>query len=216
MSKEKSTNDIALKLRKLWKGTIYIGISGIYIFLLGMVLMFVGLKAALLTFFLIALVQLFRYVAGDVDRLGWVMENKEISGAQEDTRKYQSKMLLLLFSLIQLSNLAIIYQIHVISTKMWALFAFFGILAIELMFRQIRNLNHEIDYELASYGIKDRNPISDGANSPMTHENNSAKANDKIDKKLDTLKSMVENGDITEKAYEEVRDRELIKRIMDE
>jgi hypothetical protein len=216
MSKEKSTNDIALKLRKLWKGTIYIGISGIYIFLLGMVLMFVGLKAALLTFFLIALVQLFRYVAGDVDRLGWVMENKEISGAQDDTRKYQSKMLLLLFSLIQLSNLAIIYQTHVISTKMWALFAFFGILAIELMFRQIRNLNHEIDYELASYGIKDRNPISGGANSPMTHENNSAKANDKIDKKLDTLKSMVENGDITEKAYEEVRDRELIKRIMDE
>jgi hypothetical protein len=216
MSKEKSTNDIALKLRKLWKGTIYIGISGIYIFLLGMVLMFVGLKAALLTFFFIALVQLFRYVAGDVDRLGWVMENKEISGAQEDTRKYQSKMLFLLFSLIQISNLVIIYQTYVISTKMWALFAFFGILAIELMFRKIRNLNHEIDYELASYGIKDRNPISSGANSPMTHEKNSVKANDKIDNKLETLKSMVENGDITEKAYEEVRDRELIKRIMDE
>jgi hypothetical protein len=216
ITKEKSTNDIALKLRKLWKGTIYIGISGIYILLLGMVLMFVGLKAALLTFFLIALVQLFRYVAGDVDRLGWVMENKEISGAREDTRKYQSKMLLLLFSLIQISNLLIIYQIYVISTEMWALIAFFSILAVELMFRQIRGLNHEIDYELASYGIKDRNPISSGANSPNIHEANSAEVKDTLDKKLEALKSMVEHGEITKKAYEEVRDRELIKRIMDE
>jgi hypothetical protein len=213
---EKSTNDIALKLRKLWKGTIYIGISGVYIFLLGMVLMFVGLKAALLTFFLIALVQLFRYVAGDVDRLGWVMENKDISGVQEDTRKYQSKMLLLLFSLIQISNLAIIYQTYVVSTKMWALLTFLGILAVELMFRQIRNLNHEIDYELASYGIKDRNAISSGAHSQEVHETSSAKSNEKIDIKLEKLKSMAENGDITQKAYEEIKDRELIKRIMEE
>ena len=213
---EKSTNDIALKLRKLWKGTIYIGISGIYIFLLGMVLMFVGLKAALLTFFLIALVQLFRYVAGDVDRLGWVMENKDISGVKEDTRKYQSKMLLLLFVLIQISNLAIIYQTYAVSTKMWTLLTFIGFIGVELMFRQIRSLNHEIDYELASYGIKDRNPISSGAHSQNMHETSSVKANEKIDKKLEKLKFMAENGDITQKAYEEIKDRELIKRIMEE
>ncbi len=88
MPKEKSTNDITLKLRKLWKGTIYIGITGIYVLLLGMVLVFTGLSPTLLTFFLIALIQLFRCIAGDVDRLGWVMDNKEVSGEQEDARTY--------------------------------------------------------------------------------------------------------------------------------
>jgi hypothetical protein len=63
---------------------------------------------------------------------------------------------------------------------------------------------------------KDRNLISGGANSPSIHETNSVKEKDKIDKKLETLKSMVENGEITQKAYLEVNDRELIKRIMDE
>jgi len=208
MPKEKSTNEIALKFRTLWKGTIYIGIGGIYTFLIGMVLIFVGLKAALLTVFFIALVQLFRYIAGDVHRLGWVMENNEISGAQEDTRKYQSSMLLLLFLLIQISNLAIIYQVYVISSTMWVLFTFFGILAVELMFRQIRNLNHEIDYELASYGIKDRSPISNEYETGLTKERND------IDEKLGKLKLLVEQGSISQKAYEEVRDRELIERIM--
>jgi hypothetical protein len=142
------------------------------------------------------------------------MENKEISGAQEDARKYQSKMLLLLFSLIQVSNLVIIYQSYRISTGLWALLVFLGVLAVELMFRQIRNINHEIDYELASYGIKDRNPISSGANTHQFNESKSTQVNDDIDKKLAILKSMVEQGYITQTAYEEVRDRQLIKRIM--
>jgi hypothetical protein len=142
------------------------------------------------------------------------MENKEISGAQEDARKYQSKMLILLFSLIQVSNLVIIYQSYRISTGMWALLVFLAVLAVELMFRQIRNINHEIDYELASYGIKDRNPISSGANTHQFNESKSTQVNDDIDKKLAILKSMVEQGYITQAAYEEVRDRQLIKRIM--
>jgi hypothetical protein len=142
------------------------------------------------------------------------MENKEISGAQEDARKYQSKMLILLFSLIQVSNLVIIYQSYRISTGMWALLVFLAVLAVELMFRQIRNINHEIDYELASYGIKDRNPISSGANTHQFNESKSTQVNDDIDKKLAILKSMVEQGYITQTAYEEVRDRQLIKRIM--
>ncbi|MDP7593152.1 MAG: hypothetical protein QF552_10765 [Litorilituus sp.] len=214
MPKEKSTNDIALKLRKLWKGTIYIGITGVYVLLLGMVLVFTGLRPALLTFFLIALVQLFRYIAGDVDRLGWVMDNKEVSGDQEDARSYQSKMLLLLFSIIQISNLAIVYQTYQISTGSWACLAFIGIFAIELMFMKIRKINHEIDYELASYGLKDSSPICHGVNAQDFNESKLTKENEEIDKKLETLKLMVEKGELTQKAYEEVRDQQLIKRIM--
>ncbi len=216
MAKEQSVSDIALKLRKLWKGTIFIGIGGIYVFLLGMVITYVGLKASLLTFFLIALAQLFRYVAGDVDRLGWVMENKDISGEQEDSRKYQSKMLMLLFGLIQSANLAIVYQVYAVSTTSWALLALFGLLAVELMFRKIRNLNHEINYELASYGLKDNNPISSGANRHYVEEVEAPGSKEGIDKKLAKLKSMVEQGQISQEAYEAVRDRELIQRVMDE
>ncbi|NQZ90169.1 MAG: hypothetical protein HRT54_21615 [Colwellia sp.] len=216
MPKEHSTNDIALKLRKLWKGTIYIGITGGYVLLLGMVLVFTGFRPALLTFFLIALVQLFRYIAGDVDRLGWVMDNKKVSGEQEDARSYQSKMLLLLFSIIQISNLAIVYQTYKISTGSWAFLVFIGILAIELLFMKIRKINHEIDYELASYGLKDRDPICHGAIPQNFNESKFTKENEVIDKKLETLKLMVDKGELTQKAFEEVRDQHLIKRIMND
>lgn len=52
--------------------------------------------------------------------------------------------------------LAIVYQCYVTSTAQWAGIAFVVIVAVELMFKQIRKTNHEINYELPSYGLKDR------------------------------------------------------------
>ncbi|NQZ07829.1 MAG: hypothetical protein HRT35_11765 [Algicola sp.] len=222
MSKEKSANDIALKLRTLYKGTLYIGIGGLYILLLGMMLVYVGFLGALLTCFLICLVQLFRYIAGDVDRLGWVMSNKNISsdsfsGAGDATQTYQSRMLMLLVGLIQIANLAIVYQCYVNSTAKWAGLALVAIVSVELMFKQIRKTNREIDYELASYGLKDRSPVHGAVISNARQPAkvvDKTKANDKIDSKLATLQALVDSGDVTESAFQEVKDRLLIERVM--
>ncbi len=104
----------------------------------------VGFLGALLTTFLISVVQLFRYIAGDVDRLGWVMTGKNIAdtvtGQGESTQKYQSRML----KLIQTANLAIVYQCYVTSSAMWAGIAFVAFVAVELMFKQIRKTSHDL------------------------------------------------------------------------
>jgi hypothetical protein len=207
MAEESGTTSLTLKLRRLWKGTLYIGIIGTYAFLLGMFLIYQGWRSALLVLFLIGLGQWFRHIAGDVDRLGWIMREKEPSEEQTEEKRYQTKMHILLVSLIQLLNIAIICQTYAISTWRWALPAAMAILMVEIMFGQIRGVNRRIDYESASYGIKDYGPLTTGASTLMHKE---------IDGKLDRLQKMAEGGEISQKAYEKVRDRALIKRIMDE
>ncbi len=127
MTQERSLDDISLKLRKLWKGTLYISVIALYVLLLGSTFVFFGYKAALLSLFIIGVIQLFRYIASDVDRLGLIIETSEIEEiselSEEDqkaahtsqeknknlTRQYQSKMYFLLVSLIQIANLVLVY-----------------------------------------------------------------------------------------------------------
>ena len=205
MSKENNNTTMALNLRRLWKGTLYIGVTGIYAFLLGMLLVHRGWRPAVLVLFLIGLGQWFRHIASDVDRIGWVLSKEEPSEKQAEEKRYQSKMLILLFALIQLLNIGIIYQAYIISTWMWALIVALIILIVEIIFGQIRSVNRRIDYESASYGIKDSSPLATGA-SILKHK--------EVDAKLVKLKRMAELGEITQKAYEKVRDRALIDRVM--
>jgi len=175
--------------------------------MLGMLLIFQGWRPALLTAFLIALIQWLRHIASEVDRIGWVMSQSQPSEEETEDRAYQTRMLVLLFVLIQLLNAGIIYQIYVISTCTWALIGALVILVIEVFFLQIRGVNRRINYKSASYGIKDYSPLAAGA-SALKHK--------EIDDKLARLKNMAANGEITQKAYEKVRDRALIDRIMNE
>ncbi|MDH3598620.1 MAG: hypothetical protein OEU26_03150 [Candidatus Tectomicrobia bacterium] len=205
MPEENNTTAITLKLHRLWKGTLYIGITGIYVFLLGVLLIYQGWRSTLLVSFLIGLGQWFRYIASDVDRLGWIMSKNEPSEEETKEKKYQVKMLILLFSLIQFLNIAIIYQTYATLAWMWALVVTLAIMIIEIMFGHIRSVNRRIDYDSASYGIKDYGPLTTGAITPKHRE---------IDEKLAKLKHMAEEGEISQKAYEKARDRVLIERIM--
>ena len=198
---------LAVNLRRLWKGTLYIGVTGIYAFLLGMFLIHRGWRSALLLAFLIGLGQWFRHIARDVDRIGWMMSKKEPSERLSEEKRYQTKMITLLFALIQLLNVGIICQTYIISTWMWALIVTVALLITEMIFSQIRGVNRRINYESASYGIKDYSPISSGA-SVLRHK--------EIDDRLAKLRQMAENGEITQKAYEKFRDRALIERVMNE
>lgn len=205
MPEEHNTTAITLKLHRLWKGTLYIGITGIYILLVSMILIYQGWRSALLVLFLIGLGQWFRYIASDVDRLGWMMSQNEHSEEETQEKKYQVRMLILLFSLIQFLNIAIICQTYAISAWTWALVVTLAIMIIEIMFGLIRSVNRRIDYDSASYGIKDYGPLTTGARTPKHRE---------IDEKLAKLKHMAEAGEISQKAYEKARDRVLIERIM--
>jgi hypothetical protein len=93
-------SDINVRLQRLWKGTLFVGIAGLYVLIVSMLLIYHGWRRALLSIFLIVLSQFFRYIANDVDRIGWNITNrqqgKEIS---ESTKTYQSLMLYLLVGL---------------------------------------------------------------------------------------------------------------------
>ena len=76
-SREFDAERFALRLRRLWIGTLYIGIFAIYLLILGLLVVYYGWRPALLSLFLVGLIQLFRYVAFDVDRIGWQLSPGE-------------------------------------------------------------------------------------------------------------------------------------------
>lgn len=204
ISKEINADKLALRLRRLWMGTLYIGIFAIYMLLLGLLLVYYGWRPALLSLFLIGLIQLFRYVADDVDRIGWLLSQKNIKGDKKWIIQHRTKLQYLLLVLILLLNLAIVYQVYLVSGWRQAIVLLIGLILVEMMFWQIRVTNRQIDYKSPLYGMKHPDPITTGPESS------------RLEEKLTKLKQMAERGKITQKAYEKVRDRELIKRIMDE
>ena len=203
-SKEINADRLTLRLRRLWMGTLYIGIFAVYTLLLGLLLVYFGWRPALLSLFLIGLIQLFRYVANDVDRIGWLLNEDNFEGEKEGIIQYRTKLQYLLLTLILLLNLAIVYQMYLVSRWQQAIGVLIGLILVELMFRQIRATNRQVDYESPLYGLKQPGPIG-------THPESS-----RLEEKLAKLKQMAERGEISPKAYEKVRDQELIKRVMDE
>ncbi|MXY57288.1 MAG: hypothetical protein F4Y41_12995, partial [Gammaproteobacteria bacterium] len=55
-----------IKLQRLWKGTLFVGIGGGYVLLVAMLFVYHGWRAALLALFLVGVSQFFRYIANDV------------------------------------------------------------------------------------------------------------------------------------------------------
>ncbi len=90
-----------------------------------------------------------------------------------------------------------------------------GLLVVELLFRLIRKLNHDLNYEFASYGMKEAHLLS-------LHDDNDwpnqmpVDTEDRLDRQLAKLKGMAERGEISQAAYKEVRDRELVQRTLNE
>ncbi len=203
-SKEINADKLALRLRRLWMGTLYIGVFAVYTLLLGLLFVYYGWRPALLSLFLIGLIQLFRYVADDVDRIGWLLSRENIEGQQEGIIQHRTKLQYLLLTAILLLNLAIVYQLHLVSSWRQAIVLLIGLILVEMMFRQIRATSRQIDYKSPIYGMKHPGPMTSGPESS------------RLEEKLAKLKQMAERGDISQKAYQKVRDRELMKTVMDE
>ena len=185
-------------------GTLYIGIFAVYALLLGLLLVYYGWRPALFSLFLIGLIQLFRYVADDVDQIGWLLSRENIEGEKEGIIRHRNKLRYLLLTLMLLLNLTIVYQMYLVSSWQQAVVLPVGLILVEMMFRQIRSTNRQSDYRSPLYGIKQPGTITTGQESSGLEE------------KLAELKQMAERGEISQKAYAKARDRELIKRVMDE
>ena len=204
MAEPTSRSTVALRLRRLWMGTLYIGVFAVYTLLLGLLFVYYGWRPALLSLFLIGLMQLFRYVADDVDRIGWLLRRENIEGEKEGIIQHRTNLQYLLLTVILLLNLAIVYQAYLVSSWQQAVALLFGLILVEMMFMQIRATSRRIDYKSPIYGMKHPGPLTSGPESS------------RLEEKLAKLNQMAERGDISQKAYEKARDRELIRRVMHE
>ncbi len=114
MSNEASPNeDIRLRLLRLGKGALFVGIAAGYILLLALTLILHGWKPGLLAMFFVVVGQFFRHIASEADRIGWRLDGNRTEAPAEadtDTRAYQRRMLWLFASLAQLPNVALVAQ----------------------------------------------------------------------------------------------------------
>ncbi len=74
-------------------------------------------------------------------------------------------------------------------------------------------VNRKVEFEHASYGFRDKGVFSDGPES-ISPSDQAREA--KLDRKLEKLREMAEQGQISQRAYEKTRDRYRIHGVMDD
>ena len=206
-------SDIRLRLQRLAKGALFVGIAAGYTLLLAWTLVFHSWKPALLALFFIVVGQFFRHIASEADRLGWRLNADGANTADADptTRTYQKRMLWLFASLTQLPNIALVAQAWHLSALPWAATMAGALAIIELLYLLIRHLNRQTAFQEASYGFKDRTPLTGG---PATIDESRQQREAEVERKLEELRHLMEAGRISPKAYKKACDRHRVRMVM--
>ena len=213
MATEQETGrpDAEVRLQRLWKGTLLVGAVGAYALLLGLLFVQWGWPAALLALFLVAVAQFFRYIANDVDRIGWDLANRG-SPSSERTVRYQSRLLWLLFGLTQAVHVALVVQAALLGGADRALATLLALALVELLFALVRRANRRTAFEQASFGLEE--PALAGRRTGSSRWDDTQRA--KLDRQLERLREMAEEGEISERAYKKARDRHLVRSVMEQ
>ena len=216
MTRQASSDDTRLRLQRLAKGALFVGIAAGYTLLLALALVLHGWKAALLALFFVVVGQFFRHIASEADRIGWRLDaerDEADAGAQADsaTRTYQRRMLWLFASLAQVPNVALVVQASLLSNLESAGIVAGSLLLIELLYLTVRRLNRQTAFREASYGFRDRSPLIDG---PAALDTSRQHREAEVERKLAELGRMAEEGRISQKAYEKARDRHRVRVVM--
>lgn len=212
MSDSESESPYLTKLRRLWKGTLYIGIAAIYIVVVVLILILIDWQAGLLAVGLVGLSQVFRYIASEVDRIGWVIRS-QTDDEQEigSTITLRRRLFGLLTLLVQLPNIALVIYIYTNIGLTWGVAFLFALIAVELLFQEIRRVNRKVAYREASYGFQDRSLLAASHRSGGPDEGRDATLTDRLDR----LEELVDEGKISRRGYEKARDKYWIRHVME-
>ena len=210
MANPVNDSDVRIRLQRLAKGTLFVGIAGGYTLLLSLTLILFGWRPALLAAFLVVLSQFFRHIANDIDRIG--SEQRE-GDVESSTRRYQTRMLWLVFALAQLANVALVGQAYVLADGVWAVAATVALLVIELFYALIRHVNRQTAFEQASYGFRDKGMFSDG---PEPIDGSQTTKVAKVERKLARLRELQMDGQISERAYAKACDKYRVRVVMEQ
>ena len=217
-----SAVDAETRLRRLWKGTLLVGVAGGYALMVALLLVQHGWRSALLAVFFVVVAQVLRYIASDVDRIGWNLSQglQTDEGAQEGQSassesavRYQVRLYRGLVALVQVVNIALVAQAFLLGSWDRTLATALALAVIEILFMQVRKVNRQVTFEQASYGFSDRRLLTDG---PSTDGPWDQAANARLQRKLERLREMADAGEISAKAYRRERDKWLVRSVMQE
>ena len=215
-------SDAEVRLRRLWKGTLLVAVAAGYAFLASLLLVQHGWRSALLALFFIVVAVVLRYIGNDVDRIGWNLSRglgrgetaEEANEADTQGRitamRYQSRFFRGLWALAQVVNAALVAQALLVGGPDRALATAAGLAFLEILFWQVRRVNHLVTFAQASYGIEGRLPAPAAADA----WDDAGKA--RLNRKLEKLAEMAEAGLISQKAHRKARDKWLVRSVMQE
>ena len=207
-------NQLLVKLRRLLKGTLFVVISGIYTSLAAVLFLNHGWRTLLLAVFLLAIGQLLRYVLNDVDHVGWLLRTKDVRGSTCQAKRYQGVFLWLLFASIQVLNLGVVWHVYQISVSEVTASVLAGLIGVELIYGCIRTINRRIEFGPTSYGYSEGAIVPTSPNRSTPENYGQSEEWRAIDQKLEVLRKMAEQGEISKDAYDRVRDDQLIRRVL--
>ena len=214
MAAKQGFSEIEVRLWRLWKGTLLVGVVGGYAVLLALLLVQHDWRAALLGLAFVVVAQFFRYIANDVDRIGWGLERRHGGEVEADgvvAARQQARLFWLLVGLAQLLNLALVGQAFALGGPARALATLLGLAFVEVLFSRIRQANRRVEFQHASYGL------SEGALHPNAKPGAWDEARlQRLNRRLERLKAMAEAGEISQRAYRKERDKWRVRSVMDE
>ena len=213
MSTVTPDSEIRLRLQRLWKGTLFVGVGGAYVALLAGALILFGWQAALLAVFFVLLGQCFRYIANDIDRLGWSMARDGESKAEDSTatKRDQSRLLWLLAVLVLAPSAALIVQAQFLGGGRVALVVGVTVAFVEALYAAIRRVNRRTAFQEASFGLRDRSLFSRGPDA-MRALGRTREA--RVERQLGQLEAMADDGRISRRAYEKACDKLRVELVL--
>ena len=199
-----------LRLRRLAKGALLVGITAGYALLLGLTLVLFGWRPALLAVFFVLTGQCFRHIAHEADRMGLGLPDATADAAALRARGYHGHMLRLFMVLTQLPNVGLAVQAFVLAGAGWGAAATGGLLIIEVLYVLVRRLNRRTAYEQASFGFREPGPVRNAVALDAAREAGAAE----VERRLEELYVMVEDGRVSYDAYKKACDRYRVRAVM--
>lgn len=200
-------------MKRLWKGALHVLAVASYIALIIGMLVIGNWIAGFVTLGLVLLAQSLRYVASAMDRIAHSI-GKQAQDEENQSRSSSSPIVsaILVWLLIQGCNVAIgLYAMNLDGTQA-ALRVLAILVFVEAIYLGLRMINRRIAYEPASFGIADKNLLHEG---PVPFENLDERAKKRIEQRLEVLKNLAADGDISQRAYLRARDKYLVRYVME-
>lgn len=218
--------NVEMRLWRLWKGTLVVAAMSAYALLVTLLFLHHGWRAALLALFFIVVSQVFRYIANDVDRIGWNLQRRHDSAGGGDAGmdggdgaasvRYQLRLFWLLVGLAQLLNIVLVGQAFELAGVGRAVATLAGLTFVEVLFSRIRKVNRRVEFQQASYGLSDGLSSRGALDASTSATAWDAGRLERLQRKLERLKDMAEAGEISQRAYEKARDKALVRSVMDD